>query len=282
MLNHPRVEPIDYLVIGHLTKDLTPQGPQMGGTASFASLTGKALGMRVGIITSCGPDIDRSSLNDIPIIIKPTDESTTFENVYTPKGRIQYLYHQAGMLDYSLVPDAWKDTAIVHLGPLDQETDPNLSKAFPNSLMVLTPQGFMRSWDANGKVSLAEWPESRYVLGNSDIAVMSVEDVQGDETRIEEMASSIKILVVTEGANGARVFWNGDVRRFTPPQMHEIEATGAGDIFAAAYFFRYHHTNDPWEAARFATNLAAFSVERQGLASIPTQEEINSCLIEVF
>ncbi len=282
MLIHDHIEPIDYLVIGHLTKDLTPHGSRMGGTASFASLTGKALGMRVGIITSCGDDIDRSSLADIPIIIKPTDQSTTFENVYTQHGRIQYLYHQAPILDYSLVPEVWKDTPIVHLGPLDQETDPNLSKSFPNSLVVLTPQGFMRSWDKEGRVSLCEWPESRYVLGNSEIAVMSIEDVQGDEIRIEEMASSIKILVVTEAANGARVFWNGDIRRFVPPHMDEVDATGAGDIFAAAYFFRYLHTNDPWESARFATNLAAFSVLRQGLDSIPTTEEINSCLVEIL
>jgi hypothetical protein len=282
MLTHDHIEPIDYLVIGHLTKDLTPQGSRMGGTASFASLTGKALGMRVGIITSCGNDIDRTSLADIPIIIKPTDQSTTFENVYTQHVRIQYLYHRAPTLDYSLVPEIWKDTPIVHLGPLDQEADPNLSKLFPNSLVVLTPQGFMRSWDKEGRVSLCEWPESRYVLGNSEIAVMSIEDVQGDETRIEEMASSIKILVVTEAANGARVFWNGDIRRFVPPHMEEVDATGAGDIFAAAYFFRYLHTNDPWESARFATNLAAFSVLRQGLDSIPTTKEINSCLVEIL
>lgn len=282
MLTRPYIESIDYLVIGHLTKDLTPLGPRMGGTASFASLTGKMLGMKVGIITSCGKDIDISMLGDIPMINKSTDLSTTFENVYTPSGRIQYLYHQAPVLDFSLVPDSWKNAPIVHLGPIAQETDPTLSKSFPNSMVVTTPQGFMRSWDHDGKVSLCEWPESRYVLGNCEIAIMSVEDVHGDESRIEEMASSVKILVVTEGAQGARVFWNGDIRRFLPPRMVEIDATGAGDIFAAAYFFRYLHTNDPWEAAQFATNLAAFSVLRQGLESIPTVEEINSCLVEVI
>jgi hypothetical protein len=282
MLTKPHIEPIDYLVIGHLTKDLTPLGPRMGGTASFASLTGKMLGMKVGIITSCGNDIDRSALDPIPIIIKPTDQSTTFENVYTPTGRIQYLYHQAPVLDFSLVPDLWKNAPIVHLAPIAQETVPTLSKSFPNSLVVVTPQGFMRSWDNEGRVSLCEWPESRYVLGNSEIAIMSVEDVQGNEDRIDEMASSVKILVVTEGPEGARVFWNGDVRRFLPPRMVEIDATGAGDIFAAAYFYRYLHTNDPWEAAQFATNLAAFSVLRQGLDSIPTIDEINSCLVEVI
>ncbi len=282
MFTLPYVDPIDYLIFGHLTKDLTPSGPKMGGTASFSALTAQALGLRVGIITSCDPGLDRSRLNDIQVIIKPSDISTTFENVYTPNGRIQYTYSQAPILDTALIPEMWKDTPIVHLGPIAQETDPSLSRAFPNSMLGLTPQGWLREWDEKGRVSPSDWPEARYVLGNADVAVLSVEDVQGDEVRIEEMASAIKLLVVTEGANGARVFWNGDVKHFTPPHMVELDATGAGDIFAAAYFFRYQATHDPWEAARFATNLAAYSVTRSGLDSIPTRSEIQACLVEVI
>jgi len=282
MFNQPFVEPIDYLIFGHLTKDLTPTGPRMGGTASFSSLTARALGLRVGIITSCDPSLDRSRLDGIQVLVKPSDVSTTFENVYTPNGRIQYTYSQAPILDASLIPDVWKDTPIVHLGPIAQETDPNLVRSFPNSILGLTPQGWLRAWDDKGRVSPAEWPEARFVLGHADVAILSIEDVLGDESRIEEMASAIKLLIVTEGANGARVFWNGDVRHFTPPKMVELDATGAGDIFAAAYLFRYQTTHDPWEAARFATNLAAFTVTRSGLESIPTHDEIQSCLIQVI
>jgi sugar/nucleoside kinase (ribokinase family) len=64
--------------------------------------------------------------------------------------------------------------------------------------------------------------------------------------------------------------------------MEEVDPTGAGDIFAAAFFFRLHATRDPWEAARFATNLAALSVARVGLEGIPTAEEVQSCLIEII
>ncbi len=282
MLNPPFVEPVDYLIFGVLTKDLTPNGPRMGGTASFSSLTARALGLRVGIITTCSNDLDFSQLNGIQIINKYSDTTATFENVYTATGRIQFCYSQAGILEPVLIPEAWKNTPIVHLGPLVNEIHPSLSTAFPNSLIGLTPQGWLRTWDEKGRVYPTEWLEYRYVMGNSDIAVISVEDVQGDEERIEEMASAIKIFVVTEGANGSRVFWNGDVRHFTPPKMVELDATGAGDIFAAAYFFRYLATKDPWEAARFATHLAAYSVTRAGLNSIPTREEIQNCLVEVI
>jgi sugar/nucleoside kinase (ribokinase family) len=61
-----------------------------------------------------------------------------------------------------------------------------------------------------------------------------------------------------------------------------VDATGAGDIFAAAFFARLHQTRDPWEAARFATNLASHSVTRVGLSGIPTREEVEGCLMEVL
>ena len=61
-----------------------------------------------------------------------------------------------------------------------------------------------------------------------------------------------------------------------------MDATGAGDIFAAAFFVRLSATRDPWAAARFATQLAARSVTRRGLDAIPTQAEIQECLMEVL
>ena len=36
------LEPLDYLVVGHVARDLTPQGPQLGGTVAYAALTARA------------------------------------------------------------------------------------------------------------------------------------------------------------------------------------------------------------------------------------------------
>ena len=113
-------------------------------------------------------------------------------------------------------------------------------------------------------------------------AVISLEDVEEDERRIEELASACRVLAVTEGRDGVRVYWNGDVRRFRPPPIDEVDNTGAGDIFATAFFIRLYTTRDPWEAARFATHLASLSVTRVGLESIPTHEEIQTSMVEVL
>ncbi len=282
MLKRQHPAPIDYLLIGHLTRDLTPQGYQVGGTVAYAALTARRLGKRVGIVTSHADDFYAPVLEGIPVVTLPAEYSTTFENTETPAGRRQHVLARAQPLDYPHIPETWMQTPIVHLAPVAQEVSPNLARYFPDSFLGVTPQGWLREWDAGGRVRAGEWPEARFVLGNASAAVFSLEDINGDESRIEELIHACPVIVVTEGAEGARVYWHSDVRRFRPPPVEVVDTTGAGDIFAAAFFIRLHHTQDPWEAARFATRLASFSVTRRGLAGIPTPQEIESTAVEVF
>ncbi|MCC6271347.1 MAG: hypothetical protein IT190_08725 [Microbacteriaceae bacterium] len=140
----------------------------------------------------------------------------------------------------------------------------------------------MRGWDENGKVFATAWENSDQILGRVGGVVMSIEDINRDLELVESMAHQTRVLCLTEGDEGSVLHWNGDRRRFRPPVVKEVDATGAGDIFAAAFFVRLYQTRDPWEAARFATNLAAHSVTRVGVNGIPTREEIESCLMEVL
>jgi len=274
--------PVDYLVVGHLTVDLTPNGPQMGGTAAFAALTARALGMRAGIVTSFASDHLLSPLAGIQIANYADEKSTTFENIYTSKGRLQTLHHLATALDLYHIPEAWRSPSILHLAPVAQEVEPGLARSFSSAMIGITPQGWLRSWNKDGHVSPTEWPEASFVLSKAGATVISYEDVGEDEARIEEFASYSPVLAVTEGANGARVYWNGDVRRFRAPQVDSVDTTGAGDIFAAAFFYRLFTTRDPWEATRFAVRLASLSVTRPGLEGIPTAEEVMETMMEVF
>jgi hypothetical protein len=282
MLQITPLEPVDYLVIGHLTCDLTPDGPRPGGTVTYASLTARALNLRVGIVTAWAADLPLGPLRPIPIAGFPAEHTTTFENIYTPEGRIQFIHHVAPRLEYYMIPESWRSARIVHLGPVAQEIEPRLVSHFPSALVGITPQGMLRDWDKTGRVVPAEWPEAAFVLGQVGAAVISVEDVDGDEQRIEEMAAACRVLAVTEGAGGARVYWNGDVRRFQPPAVNEVDPTGSGDIFATAFFCRLYATRDPWESARFANYLASLSVTRPGLDGIPTPAEVESGLVEIF
>jgi sugar/nucleoside kinase (ribokinase family) len=160
--------------------------------------------------------------------------------------------------------------------------DALLPVGFAPSLLGLTPQGWMRQWDAEGRVSPAAWSNAEAALARADAVVISREDVNGDDELMERMAHQTPVLAVTEGPAGAVLFWHGDRRRFRAPKMKEVDATGAGDIFAAAFFVRLSTTRDPWEATRFATLVASCSVARVGLEGIPTLREIEECRLEVL
>lgn len=282
MYNLVPLEPVDYLVIGHVTHDLTPSGARLGGTAAYSALTARALGMRVGVLTASGAETDLDALRDILVVSAPSAHSTTFENIHTKNGRRQILHHQAERLSFDNVPENWRKASIIQLGPVAQEMDAVLPDSFAPTLLGLTPQGWLRAWDETGRVVQTDWTHAEQALGRAGAVVVSVEDVAGNENQIEFIAAHTRVLAVTEAAAGARLFWHGDQRRFRAPAMQEIDATGAGDIFAAAFFIRLLATRDPWEAARFATQLSAFSVTRSGLKGIPTTEEIQACMVEVF
>lgn len=276
------LESVDYLVIGHVTDDVTPSGPRLGGTATFSALTARALGLRVGIVTAARKDISLSALSGVTVISSPSEYTTTFENIYVGGERKQTLQHQADRILFENVPDVWRATPIIHLGPVAQELGSDLPKSFSPTVLGITPQGWMRTWNSDGHVSPCKWESAETFLPRAGAVVFSREDVGGDEELIELMAHQTRILVVTDGDEGSELFWNGDRRRFRAPQLSEVDTTGAGDIFAAAFFIRLYTTRDPWEAARFATQLAARSVTRVGLDGIPTSKEIEECLMEVF
>lgn len=281
MIKMPGTEAIDYLVVGHLTQDITSNGLQLGGTTTYAALMAQALGLRVGIVTSHHEDLPLGQLSSIPIVNSPAEKTTTFENIYIGSERIQTIHSVADPLDLYIIPETWRQTPIVHLGPVAQEITPSIVRQFPNSMICVTPQGWMREWDSTGMVSPSEWPEADFVLRHVDAAVISDRDVLLDQNRINEMAAAAQILITTQGADGNTLYTQGQVHHMEAPNVTELDSTGAGDIFAAAFFVTLFRTNNPVEAARFASLAASLSITRRGSDSVPTKDEIYDLTLEV-
>ncbi|MHB8133399.1 MAG: PfkB family carbohydrate kinase [Anaerolineaceae bacterium] len=275
------IEPIDYLVIGHITQDITPFGFKAGGTASYAALTAHAFGLRVGIFTSFAEGAILPNLEGIQVVNQISDKSSVFENIYTKQGRHQIIHSVAETLHPRNLPESWHNTPLVHFGPIAREIDNDFLRIFQDSFVGITPQGWYRDWDSQGNIHFTNWPESNFFLEKANAAVLSIEDVKENEDIIASLVYAVRVLGVTEGAKGARIYWNGDVRNFRPPETTEIDSTGAGDIFATSFFIRLRQTQDPWEAARFATLIASRSVTRNTLDGVPTPEEVQKDLIDI-
>lgn len=268
----------DYLVIGTVCQDLTDEGLIMGGTVAYSGLTARNLGRRVGAITSFADDLPFAELlSGIQVVRQPSTSTTTYQNVYVDGHRQQYVRAVAGKIENSLVPETWKEARIVHLGPLVQEVSMGIAGLFPNSLIGVTPQGWMRKWDKTGRVRPSQWTPTGDELRRVRALILSEEDVGGDLKWVDEYSDMVEIVVVTSGWKGSSVYWRGRVTYIPSRDVQEVDPTGAGDIYAAAFLIRLDETDDPLEAAHFANWVASCSVERKGIAGIPTLQEIAKC-----
>ncbi len=278
-----------FLTIGHITRDILPnQGFSLGGTVTFAALTAYRLGL-VPAITTCA---DAGLLAELParlpairLAVRTSSETTAFVNTYHNGFRTQYLRARADHLRLEDVPEAWIKAPIVLFGPLDQEIEASFIKRFPRqtpSILAATPQGWLRRWDQDGRVWPAPWTAAEEILPLLDVLILSHDDLLpfANHNRIDADAiltrwsMQVPLLVATDGKYGATLFQHGFAERFPAYAAQEVDPTGAGDVFAAAFLIYLYWHGDPRKAVDFANCVASLSIEREGITGIPTMEMV--------
>jgi sugar/nucleoside kinase (ribokinase family) len=280
-----QISDLDILLIGHITRDLLtsdPRGPyRVGGTVSFAAVTALRLGRRPTIITRAGPELDLSELPpQIDLHILPSSVTTTFANIYTANGRIQFCFTPAPPITVDDIPVAYHRPRAVLLGPLVNEIGPDIAALFRSPTQVVAgPQGWMRRWDETGRVFSKPWDTANEILPYLNVLVLSQEDIDFDLARLDPFFDYIAMIVLTEYRDGSTLYLRNTEHNISkikiPPRpAKEVDPTGAGDIFATAFMIRLQETNDPIQAARFANVTASYGVEAEGVAGIPTRAQV--------
>lgn len=270
----------DYLLIGHITHDVTPFGPQLGGTVSYAAHTAAAFGLRVALLTSAAPD--EPLLERLPASVMvhniPAEQTTTFENIYRPEGRVQYMYHRARTLEVSMLPPAWRQARQVHFGPIAYEVEPAFADVFANTPLCVTPQGWMRHREPDGRIRQITWEAAAYVLPRADLTVLSVEDIRHDPGLEAVFAALAPVMVMTRAEQGGTVYVHGEPHTYAAYPAEQVDPTGAGDVFATALHIARNQLGDLWRALDVAARLAAHSVTRRGFTGAPTPDEVAEAL----
>lgn len=271
--------PPDLLALGHVTKDLTSEGHVIGGAVTYAALTAQALGLSAAVVTSCGPDVDpASAMPGIPVHVVPSAETTTFINIYRDGRRRQILKGVGGKIHGTDVPVAWRGAPLVLLGPLAQELDESIFQFLTGDTVAASIQGWLRKWEESGEVSPTTW-EGATLLPQVSVAIFSDDD-SPLEQQIADWAGLCSTLIHTHGGDGCSVHTGGVWRHLPAFPANEIDPTGAGDVFATAFLIRFRESNDPLDAARFASCAASFCVEAEGVNGIPTRGQIEERLRE--
>ncbi len=267
----------DFLSIGHMAKDLTLDGHVIGGAVTYASLTAQALGLSPALVTSFGPDLDPGPmLADVPQHVVPSPETTTFQNDYERGRRTQTILGVGGPIAASDVPEKWRSVPLVLLGPLAGELNKDILSIFTDSVVMASIQGWLRRWDKDGRVSSGHW-NGDDILPGVDAAILSEDDIT-DSRKLEQWEDLTPVLIFTRGARGAELHYEGRWNHIDAFPVTEVDPTGAGDVFAAAYLVRFRETGDPLESARFAGCAASFCVEKPGVQGIASRALVEARL----
>lgn len=266
-----------YLLVGHLTRDLCGKSFYYGGAVLYAGLTARRLGFEVKIITASAEKDLEALFPELFFYHFGAKETTTFENLETPQGRRQKVYACAPKIPLDKVPPSLKRAEIVHLAPVLGEVLPAEATLFETSFLVANPQGWFRKVLPDGSVAqvapdVSSWP-------SFEALVVSEEDLAFSPELVPLLRKKARYLVVTRGAKGASLYFEG--REVSYPAREAprvVDTTGAGDVFAAAFFAMLYASQKPLVALEFALCLSSFSVSRAGLAAVPTLWEISQCL----
>jgi sugar/nucleoside kinase (ribokinase family) len=266
-----------YVLVGTLTKDALPDGGYiLGGTVFYSGVQARRLGADVTVITTAEPDINLSAIEAGTVVhIQESPESTTFENIYDEQGnRVQNVRAKASPLDPQKAPSLHTPPDILHLGPLIDEVPLDYNKVFPDAKLGITPQGWMRHIDEKGRVHPRIWAEAEQLLPQAWAVVFSEEDVGYDEREIQRLADLCPVTVCTRNISAATLFVNGKSSEVPVHPSNIVDPTGAGDVFAAAFFVWLHESGDPEKAVQFAHIAAGMSIEGVGVRSVPTREQV--------
>jgi sugar/nucleoside kinase (ribokinase family) len=268
----------DFVVAGHLTCDERPGGgPALGGTAAYAAIAARNIGYRAAILTRAADDFPQPGLlRDIALSRLPSDRTTTFRNLYAAAGRRQYIAAVAESIDADRLPESWRSPRVALLGPIAREVDAALARRFDSqTLLGVTPQGWLRRWDESGLVHARAWIEALEILPLVRVLVLSEEDLSQYAERLQAYTSLTPVVVLTRGPRGCTVYERGRAPFDSPAfRVREVDPTGAGDVFAASFLIRLHETGDLAQAARFANCAASFVVEAESTLGIPTRDQI--------
>ena len=272
----------DFLLIGHITADLTPKGRIAGGTVSYAVRTAHAFGLRVAVLTSAMPDdpvLDELRPYAHELVVLPAGETTTFENIYSEQGRVQYVRGLAAPIEPEHIPEHFRKAPLVLLGPIAGDTNPAIAALFPpESWVLLTLQGWLRRWGDDGRVHFKHWFDAE-ALRYMDIVVFREEDIVEAPQMEAEYRGAVDHLYVTRAEKGGTHYTKGVPVSYQARPRTLVNPTGAGDIFASSLLASlFKLDNDFARATEVAAELAANSITRVGLPSAPTPEEAAAAL----
>ena len=282
--------PVRFLAVGHVARDEFEGEPtwRLGGTVLYTAATAARLGARSAVVTRVGPK-ERAALEErcaslgIELHALPAEVTTTFAFRYEGGKRLMRLKARARGLALADVPEPLREADAVILGSIAHEIDRTLLGAFHDAASVVTAQGYLREWSADGAIRPRRWEDVADVTASASAIVLSDEDIGGDldeprrwaSLRSQQALPLHTPVIVTFAERGSLVFVDGSetmVPAFRAERV--VDPTGAGDAFAAGLAIALAERRALLDSVRFAHAVASFAVEAIGTEGLADRKRV--------
>jgi 1D-myo-inositol 3-kinase len=265
-----------FLSVGHITRDRRPEGDVLGGSTAYAALTAKRLGWEVGVLTTAGPDFEPDrELPGVTVFSTPSSATTRFVNTYDDDGsRHQVVTARASDVVLDPLPDDWRRPEVLILSPVAGELGAVSAASFEAEVVGGVAQGWLREIAVDGDVAPRPWTGASRDLLGVHVVFLSEQDLPDAETGARDLLRHVPLVALTRGWRGLTLLGRSEEHEVPSLPRQEVDPTGAGDVFAAAFLVRYHEAGDPLDAAAFGACAASCAVEGVGTSSLGDRGEV--------
>lgn len=249
-----------------------------GGSAANAAAWLGAAGAQVDFVGRAGrADLDRHTsalaTHGVRAMLVPDDRRPTGSIVIIVEGRHRTMLTQRGanaaFTGDDVLDEVLDGCAHLHLTGYSV-IDPSTHAASRRLLDRAAARGLTVSVDPASAGYLADLGVDRFweVVGGIDVILPNLEEgrLLSGERRPDEIVAAllelIPVVVLTLGADGALVGSRGVAPVHVPavPMADAVDATGAGDAFAAGFLAGWTTGGDVVDAARHGARLGARAV----------------------
>jgi len=279
-----------------------------GGDTSNTAIAAARLGASVGYVGRVGEDEFGRSLLELwgregvdtsRVISDPEASTGIYFTAFRQDGSHEFTYYRRGsaascLRPSDIDPGYIAGARVLHTSGITQAISDTCREATETAMRIARRRGVAVSYDANVRPKLAPVDLLRETfeatLSRADIVFASSEDlghlygeVPAEEALRAILAAGPEIAILKAGARGCVVATADTGTRQVPgfPVRRVVDATGAGDVFGAAFLVRWLEGASPFAAASYANAVAAIST--QGLGAVepaPTRAQVERFLGE--
>ena len=273
------------LVAGFLTIDtiLLPIRTitSIGGPPSYAGLICSRFGLEVFALTRIGLDfpddqlvwLARNGIN-LRAIDKSSKKTTRFRIEGDGASRNLFLLSRCDDLSLDQLPDTKFDASLI--SPIAHEISPELLKAIVDrsDFTFLDPQGFVRTFDSRGQVSITSLKEAGVVTSvdalkmDRDEAYAITGKTEAREALTKLSSMGVRRALVTQGGEMCHILEGKKIYGVHVPKVKIVDSTGAGDILGGTLVASYLRSRDFLWSACFGIAASSLSLNLIALSKI--------------